>query len=276
MKEFNKIYLQDCVAFMREMEAETVDLIIADPPYNLKKNFENDSDCWKDVESWLAWSKQWIDESVRILKPTGSIFIYGIHHYLCYLQCYLYEKNLKYRRQIIWHYENGFSGYKTLNAFYEPLLWFSKTDSFTYREIREPYKSKERLKNKIFKNGKEWTPNPAGRLAGDVWDFPTLAGKRFEKEKTEHPTQKPLALCDRIVKHFSNPADLIFIPFAGSGSECVSCLANNRNFLATEITLKYMEIANKRLKSTQPKIETEENRASLAVEHKPLFASLEI
>jgi site-specific DNA-methyltransferase (adenine-specific) len=252
MKELNKIYLRDCIEFMREIESETIDLVIADPPYNLKKNFENDSDFWANVESWLDWSKQWIDESVRILKPTGSIFIYGIHHYLCYLQCYLYEKNLRYRRQIIWNYENGFSGYKTLNAFYEPLLWFSKTDKFTFHEIREPYKSTKRLQNRIFKNGKEWKPNPEGRLAGDVWQFPALAGKRFAKERTEHPTQKPLALCDRIVRHFSNPKDLIFIPFAGSGSECVSCLHNDRNFLATEITQKFIEIANNRLAEVEP------------------------
>jgi DNA modification methylase len=104
-----------------------------------------------------------------------------------------------------------------------------------------------RIKNKIIKNGKEWKPNPDGRLAGDIWRFPTLAGKRFEKEKVEHPTQKPLALCDRIVKHFSNPKDIVFIPFAGSGSECVSSINNNRKFLATEINTTYIDIANERL-----------------------------
>lgn len=254
MKELNNIYLEDCISFMQKMEAESVDLIIADPPYNLKKNFGNKSDHWGDVESWLDWSKKWIDECICTLKPTGSIFIYGIHHYICYIQCYLYEKDLKYRRQIIWYYENGFSGYKTLNAFYEPILWFTKTDVFTYHEIREPYKSQKRLKSKITKNGKEWKPNPNGRLAGDVWSFPTLAGKRFAGEKTDHPTQKPLALCDRLVKHFSNEGDLVFIPFAGSGSECVSCLINNRNFLATEINPEYIQIANERMAEIQQQL----------------------
>ncbi len=251
MIELNKIYLEDCISFMKQLEEESVDLVIADPPYNLKKDFGNKSDCWEDVQSWLDWSKEWIDECIRILKPTGAIFIYGIHHYLCYIHCYLYEKGLQYKRQIIWYYENGFSGYKTLTAFYEPILWFTKTDNFTYHEIREPYKSKKRLKNKITKNGKEWKPNPKGRLVGDVWMFPTLAGKRFSTEKTEHPTQKPLALCDRLVNHFSNEGDLIFIPFAGSGSECVSCLKNNRNFLATEINSRYLEIANERINEVQ-------------------------
>ena len=228
------------------MESESVDLIIADPPYNLKKDFGNKSDNWDNVADWLNWSKQWIDESIRILKPSGNMFIYGIHHYLCYIQCYLYEKNMRYRRQIIWNYENGFSGYKTLNAFYEPLLWFSKTDDFTFHEIREPYKSQERIKNKIIKNGKVWIPNPEGRLAGDVWNFPTLSGKRFENEKVDHPTQKPLELCNRIIKYFSNPKDIVFIPFAGSGSECLSSMINDRNFLATEINSKYIDIANQR------------------------------
>lgn len=256
--KLNKIYLQDCIDFMQKMEAESVDLIIADPPYNLNKNFGNKSDSWPDIKDWIEWSKQWIDESIRILKPNGNIFIYGIHHYLCYLQCYLYEKDMQYRRQIIWHYENGFSGYKTLNAFYEPLLWFSKSDNFTFHEIREPYKSQDRLKNKIIKNGKVWTPNPDGRLAGDVWSFPTLSGKRFEHEKVNHPTQKPLALCDRIINHFSNANDLVYIPFAGSGSECVSSLNNNRFFLATEINPNYIEIANGRLEKKSPlKLATE-------------------
>ena len=249
--EFNKIYTADCVSFMKNMDKESVDLIIADPPYNLKKDFGNKSDQWIDIKEWLDWSKQWIDECVRILKPTGSIFIYGIHRYLCYIQCYLYEKDLIYRRQIIWNYENGFSGYRTLSAFYEPILWFSKTNKFTCHEIREPYKSQRRLKNKITKNGKVWKPNPKGRLAGDVWKFPTLAGKRFADEKTSHPTQKPIALCDRLVKHFSNEGDLIFIPFAGSGSECVSCLANGRYFLATELNSEYINMAKGRIESIQ-------------------------
>lgn len=245
--ELNKIHIYDCVDFMAQVEDESVDLVIADPPYNLKKDFGNQSDHWKDVNSWLEWSKSWIDGCIRILKSSGSIFIYGIHHYLCYIHCYLYEKGLKYQRQIIWYYENGFSSYKTLNAFYEPILWFTKSDKFTYHEIREPYKSQDRIKNKIVKNGKVWQPNPNGRLAGDVWQIPTLAGKRFADEKVDHPTQKPLLLTNRLVLHFSNDGDLVFVPFAGSGSECVSCLRNNRNFLATEINPSYVNIAKKRL-----------------------------
>ena len=126
-------------------------------------------------------------------------------------------------------------------------MWFSKTNNFTYHQIREPYKSTKRLKNKITKNGKVWIPNPNGKHAGDVWLFPVLAGKRFEKERVDHPTQKPLSICNRIVKHFSNEGETILIPFAGSGSECVACLQNNRGFIGIEINDKYLPIINQRL-----------------------------
>jgi len=246
--EINKIYSGDCIKQMQNIANDTVDLIVADPPYNLNKNFGNDSDNWEHVDSWVTWSKEWIDISISKLKPSGSIFIYGIHKYLCFLHVYLYKKNLKYRRQIIWHYENGFSGYKNSpSATYEPILWFSKTDNYTYHQIREPYKSTQRLKNKITKNGKVWKPHPDGRHGGDVWNIPVLAGKRFSHEKVEHPTQKPLNICDKIIRHFSNKGDLLLVPFVGSGSECVSAVKNGRNFIGFEKNKQYIQIANKRL-----------------------------
>lgn len=243
----NTIVNLDCIEGMKKIPDNSVDLIVADPPYNLNKNFGKwDENKKKDI--WLPWSKEWLDQCNRILKDGGSIFVYGIHHHLCWLQCYMIEIGLEYRRQIIWHYENGFSGYKnTLQAHYEPLLWFSKGETYTYHTIREPYKSTERLKNKITKNGKVWTPHPDGRMAGDVWSFPTLAGKRFKNEKVDHPTQKPLSISERIIRHFSNENDTVIIPFSGSGSECVAAKKLNRNFLGFELNPDYIEIANQRL-----------------------------
>lgn len=244
----NTIFCRDCIAGMKELPDASFNLIIADPPYNLKKDFGN----WKETEhedNWLDWSKEWIDECKRLLAPGGNLFIYGIHHHMCWIQCYLYQIGLSYRRQIIWHYENGFAGYskRSLAAHYEVLLWFSKGDKYTYNPIREPYKSEDRLKHKITKNGKVWTPNPEGRLAGDVWDFPVLAGKRFAKEKVNHPTQKPMSISSRIVEHFSNPGDNVLVPFVGSGSECVAATISNRNYTGFELNPEYIEIAQKRL-----------------------------
>ncbi len=244
----NKILVKDCIEGMCELPDGCADLVIADPPYNLNKDFGAwDENARRD--EWLPWSKKWLDEVKRILKPGGNIFVYGIHHHLCWLQCYMYEIGLTYRRQIIWYYENGFAGYsqRTLAAHYEPILWFSKGDNYTYNPIREPYKSTERLRYKITKNGKVWQPNPEGRLAGDVWCFPTLAGHRFREEKVEHPTQKPLSISQRIVKHFSNEGELIIVPFAGSGTECLAALMENRKFIGFELNPDYVILAEERI-----------------------------
>lgn len=245
----DKIIVGDCIEGMRCIPDESAHLIVADPPYNLNKDFG----VWKETQrkaDWLPWCKKWIAECVRIMKPGASIFIYGIHHHLCWIQCHLYDIGLNYRRQIIWYYENGFAGYtKTLAAHYEPLLWFSKGDDYTYHTIREPYKSTERLKHKITKNGKSWTPHADGRMAGDVWRFPVLAGRRFAHEKVDHPTQKPLSISSRIVNHFSNPMELVVVPFAGSGSECVAALQAGRHFIGFELNPEYVDIANSRLRA---------------------------
>ena len=244
----NIILKGDCIKLMKEIPSNSVDLIIADPPYNLGKDFGNGSDKWDDVQKWFEWSKKWIDECYRILKPTGSLFIYGIHKYLCYLQIYLYEKGMIYGRQFIWTYENGWSKYMKYPAsHYEPILWFTKSNKYTYIPIREPYKSTERLKHKLTKNGKIWKPHPEGRHGGDVWKFPVLAGKRFEKERVEHPTQKPLTITNRIITHFSNENDLVLIPFAGSGTECVGAKMNKRRYIGFEINPSYIKIAKERL-----------------------------
>ena len=246
----NTIVNGDCIAGIKALPDNCIDLIVADPPYNLNKDFGEWKESTKKHE-WLDWSKRWLDECNRVLRPGGSIFVYGIHHHICWIQCHLYELGLQYRRQIIWYYENGFAGYtKSLAAHYEPLLWFSKGKDFTYHPIREPYKSTERLKHKITKNGKVWEPHPDGRLAGDVWRFPVLAGRRFRDEKVDHPTQKPLSISSRIVQHFSNPGELVLIPFAGSGSECVATKAAGRNFIGFELNPDYIAIAQSRLSTT--------------------------
>ena len=145
----------DYLEKIKNYNDETFDLIIADPPYNLDKDFGEYNEKTRKA-NWLEWTKNWIKESERVLKKDGNIFIYGIHKNICWVQSYLFEVGLDYRRQIIWKYENGFAGYskRNLSAFYEPLLWFSKGKNHTYHTIREPYKSKERIKNKIVKNGK--------------------------------------------------------------------------------------------------------------------------
>lgn len=190
-----------------------------------------------------------------LLATKGNLFVYAIHHNACYLQCLLYSLGLEYRRQIIWWYENGWSKYTLGPAcHYEPILWFSKQTNSTYHVIREPYKSAARLKHKITKNGKQWKPHPDGRQAGDVWRFPTLAGRRFAKERTIHPTQKPLTLTNRMIAHFSNPGELVVVPFVGSGTECAVAVELGRRYWGTELNPEYARIACERVAKASPQL----------------------
>jgi len=247
--ELNSVFNGDVLDFLSAIPNESADLIIADPPYSLDKDREfGEGAFFKSRDEWFTWCKKWLAEAKRLLKPKGNLFVYSIHHNACFLQCHMYEMGLEYRRQIIWHYENGWSKYRNAPAcHYEPILWFARQGDSIFHVIREPYKSTERLAHVITKNGKVWRPHPDGRQAGDVWKFPTLAGRRFAEERTEHPTQKPLALSRRLVEYFSNEGDLVVVPFVGSGSECVAAIETGRRFVGSEINAAYIAIARKRI-----------------------------
>ena len=263
----------DCDKVVDELIKKGIkyDLILTDPPYNINKDFGNKSDCLS-LDDFVATTKKRIKKLKLLLTPTGSIIWFGIHNYICYVQVAMYEAGLNYRRMNIWHYENGFSRSKKEPAtHYEPFLWFSNdSKKWTYNVdyVRVPYKSKERLKNAINYTAadgtkKVWTPNPNGSMRGDIWDFPTLAGKRFENEKTEHPTQKPEALITEIIRAFCPMENGMYCgsildPFHGSGTLGVCCEKLNRegsNILWTGIELeeKWCSIAKERLEKISDK-----------------------
>lgn len=243
------IHQGDAIEFLRSLPEGAASLAVVDPPYNISvdKRFGVAIE-YTSLASWLEWCDKWIAESVRVLDGGGNLFIYSIHHFAAHIHVRLADLGLHYRRQIIWYYENGWSKYTRAPAcHYEPILWFSKSLNSTYHPIREPYKSVDRLRHPITKNGKLWTPHPDGRLAGDVWRFPTLAGRRFKDERTSHPTQKPLALTRRIVEHFSNVGETVLVPFVGSGTECVAAQELGRFFVGAELNPEYIQIAEARL-----------------------------
>ena len=242
------------------------DLILTDPPYNIGKDFGNGSDSL-ELETFLELTKKRLTFCKCILKDEGSILWFGIHKYICYIQCMMYELGLHYRRLNIWHYDNGMSRMKNSPVTtYEPFLWFSKSDKdWTYNadDVRVPYKSTERIKSPVYKKNAKgekvaWTPNPLGALRGDIWDYPVLAGKLYEKERTGHPTQKPEALIIELIKAFC-PKDsegryngVVLDPFLGSGTLGVCCeklnLQGHRiKWCGIELEEKWCDVARKRL-----------------------------
>ncbi len=266
--EYNKVYCGNSDELLIEMikKGMRFDLILTDPPYNLNKDFGNDSDKLP-LKEFLDITKKRIENCKSLLNDTGSIIWFGIHNYIGYIQVIMYEAGLYYRRMNIWHYKNGFSRVKTVpTAQYEPFLWFSKSNkkwTYNYDDIRIPYKSAERLKNPVYYTGtngerKKWTPNPLGALRGDIWEYPTLAGKLFKEEKTEHPTQKPESLITDLIKAFcpKNKDGLyegtILDPFHGSGTLGVCCEKLNAEghkikWIGIEIEQKWCDVANNRL-----------------------------
>ena len=271
MSTFDGIICGDSDALIDQMieAGEKFDLVLTDPPYNINKDFGNDSDKWT-VEEFIEVTNKRMEKLKKVLNPYGSIIWFGIHDYIGYIQIAMYNAGLYYRRVNIWHYENGFSrSTKEPATHYEPFIWFSMNPKkWTYNcdEVRVPYKSTERLKSPVKYKGadgteKIWKPNPKGSMRGDIWDFPTLAGKRFAKEKTTHPTQKPESLITEIIKAFCPMEDGIYKgrildPFHGWGTLGVCCEKLNRqghniSWTGIEIEEKWCNIAQDRLNNIE-------------------------
>lgn len=258
--KIQEIVNDDCIKRMKKMEPNSVDIIICDPPYNIGKDFGNDSDK-QDMDKYLTWCDEWISECIRILKPKGTLYIYGFSEILAYIRVRI---NINVR-WIIWHYTNKVT--PSLNNWqrtHESILCCSKDKKphFNRDDVREPY-TETFLKNAAgkvrkatkgrFSNGDTETTYNAhanGALPRDVIKISALAGGAGKKERVNHPTQKPLELCRKLIKA-SKVGDetLVVVPFAGSGSECVAAKEEKVNFIGFEINNEYVKLCNDRLSS---------------------------
>ena len=257
--EINKIYNEDCILGMKKINSEMADIIICDPPYNIGKDFGNNSDK-QEMDKYLSWCDEWIQECLRILKPNGTLYIYGFSEILAFIRTRIYCNV----RWLIWHYTNKVT--PSLNFWqrtHESILCCYKNKPiFNRDDVREPYtdtflkkaagKVRKSTKGRFSNGDKEtiYNAHEGGALPRDVIKVPALAGGAGKKERVNHPTQKPLNLCDTLIKAClnKNAQTLLLVPFAGSGSECVSAKNNNIDFIGFEINHDYVTIANERLK----------------------------
>ena len=258
--ELNKIYNEDCILGMKKIQDESVDIIICDPPYNIGKDFGNNSDKQK-MDEYLVWCDQWIAECLRILKPNGTLYIYGFSEILAFIRTRIHCNV----RWLVWHYTNKVT--PSLNFWqrtHESILCCYKNKPvFNRDDVREPYtdsflknaagKVRKSTKGRFSNGDKEttYTAHEGGALPRDVIKVAALAGGAGKKERVDHPTQKPLTLCDTLIKASLNKEKekntLLVVPFAGSGSECVSAKRNGVDFIGFEINSNYITIANERL-----------------------------
>jgi len=260
--EVGHVIHDDCIKKIKEMKDESVDIIIADPPYNIGKDFGNDSDK-QQMDSYLKWCDEWIYECIRVLKPTGTLYIYGFSEILAFIRVRI---NINVR-WIIWHYTN--KTVPRLNYWqrtHESILCcYKETPVFNRDEIREPYtkqflknagKVRKATKGRFCKGDKEtvYKAHENGALPRDVIKISALAGGAGKKERVNHPTQKPLELCEKLIMASmnKNKETFVVIPFAGSGSECVAAKKLGVNFIGFEINNDYVKLCNERLKQPSP------------------------
>lgn len=275
----NKIICGDAITEMRKMPDASIDVIIADPPYNIGKDFGNNFDK-RELTEYILWSTQWIRECIRVMKPSATLFIYGFSEILAHLSVAIPLQ----KRWLIWHYTNkNMVSVSFWQRSHEAIICaWKKKPIFNTDEVREPYtegflngaagkirtgKSVGRLSRKGIDT--IYNAHERGALPRDVLKIPALAGgagmvERWFLCKTckcvcaprelkqhithdiiKHPTQKPLELTKRLLKS-ALPSEnaVVLIPFAGSGSECLAAMQLRVPFVGFELNPDYVKLAN--------------------------------
>jgi site-specific DNA-methyltransferase (adenine-specific) len=252
------LYNMDAFQFLKSIDNESVDLVFADPPYNIKKA---EWDTFQSQKQYVDWSILWIQETQRILKPHGSLYVCGFSEILADIKwaaSYLF-KGCKW---LVWYYRNKANLGNDWGRSHESILHFRKSKEFIFNidEVRVAYNahtlkypSRPQAETSQYNNGngKEyiWEPNPLGAKPKDVFEIPTLSNGSWEK--TPHETQKPLELIKKIVLASSNEGQLIVDPFGGSGTTYAVAQAFNRRWLGSENSKEYCQIIKERLSNPE-------------------------
>ena len=253
-----QLWLGDALQWLQSIERESIDLIFADPPYNIKKA---DWDTFESQEAYIDWSMRWIRETARVLKPTGSMYVCGFSEILADLK-HPAARYFAGCRWLVWNYRNKANLGKDWGRSHESILHLRKSDSFTLRtdDIRIPYgqhtlkyPARAQAITSLFGNGQpraeQWTPNPLGAKPKDVIEIPTTCNGMGEK--TPHPTQKPEELLRRLVLAASDEAQTVLDPFSGSGTTLVVAEQLGRKWLGCDNNAEYNQWAIKRLENVR-------------------------
>ena len=255
--------LGDSLKTLKKIPDNSIQLIITSPPYNLQKEYETK----QSLDEYLESIKPILTELKRVLNNEGSI-CWQVGNFVSKgevfpLDIFYYEifKNLgfKLRNRIIWHFNHGLHGTKRLSGRYEVILWFTKSDIYTFNlddiRIKQKYPGKRHSKGK--KKGK-----PSGNILGKnpsdywgkfqedwdekIWDIPNVKSKH--PEKTLHPCQFPISLVERCVLAFTDAGDFVLDPFSGVGTSMLASLMHGRRSVGCELQKDYMNEAKKRVK----------------------------
>ncbi len=237
----------DSLTVLKKIKSNSVKLIFADAPYNIGKNFGNNKDRWETTDAYIKWCMEWIDECMRILDDDGSMYFMTATQYMPYLDIYAAQKyNVLCR--IVWTYDSsGVQSKKMYGSLYEPILMINKSPRAKYIFNQQDIKveAKTGASRKLIDYRKD-PPQPysSEKIPGNVWNFNRVRFKM--KEYENHPTQKPEALLERIIKASSNIGDVVLDPFAGSFSTSAVAVRLGRIGVGIDINEEYFEIGLRR------------------------------
>lgn len=229
-----RLYQDDCIKFLMSLDAESVDLAFADPPFNLGKKYSSNIDDDRASHDYLAWCQQWLDEMVRVLKPGGSLFLWNLPKWNLPLGAYLGGK-LTFRHWIAVDIKYSLPIQKRLYPSHYSLLYFVKGDKpAIFHPDRAPIPCCRHCGGELRDyGGYKDKMNPKGVNLSDVWtDIPPV---RHAKYKKRDANALALKLMDRIVSMASDPGSLILDPFGGSGTTYIAAELTGRRWIGSEL-----------------------------------------
>lgn len=251
MEEFgtqdHKIIFGDAIEVLKTIPNGSIDLIFADPPYNIGKNFNGKIEKWKDEESYLNWCYEWIDLCIEKLKPNGSFYVMTATQFMPFFDIYI-RKKLSILSRIVWSYDSsGVQAKKFFGSMYEPILFCVKDkNKYTFNTEDILVEAKTGSKRKLIDYRKAVpTYYNTEKVPGNVWDFCRV---RYRMEEYEnHPTQKPISLLERIIKASSNENEVVLDPFSGTFTTCYVAKELKRKCIGIELQDEYVKIGLRRL-----------------------------
>ena len=247
----NRIIKGDCIEVLSNISEETVDLIFADPPYNLQLGGDlfrpnqskvsavtDEWDQFSSFENYDNFTISWLTECQRVLKPNGSIWVIGSYHNIFRVGKVLQDLGFWILNDILWIKSNPMPNFKgtRFNNAHETLIWAGKNEkskpTFHYRSMKSHNEDKQ--------------------MRSD-WFIPICSGEerlKLDGEKV-HSTQKPEALLRRVILSSSNQSDLVLDPFSGSGTTAAVSKKLGRNFIGIEKEQKYIDASENRIKNIE-------------------------
>jgi adenine-specific DNA-methyltransferase len=257
------VFQGDVTDFVKQIPDKSIHLIVTSPPYNIGKEYEERL----ELEVYLEKQSEVISELHRILRDDGSIcwqvgnFVHRGEVYPLDIFYYPIFKKLgmKLRNRIVWKFGHGLHASKRFSGRYETILWFTKTDRYTFNldPVRIPSKYPNKRHYKGPKKG-QLSGNPLGKNPSDVWeivvrdweelvwDIPNV--KANHPEKTIHPCQFPIELVERCILALTNEDDWVFDPYMGVGSSLLAAIMHKRKAIGCEKEKTYVEVAMQRIK----------------------------